>query len=223
MTSTDSRDNSDDRLQQLINLNDLFCSAKNDADYIDDGLKVELVIHHQFPGVELVSPDCYSLFATCYLSLDQRVNVGSTTQAGFSIDLDPGLSMGILMYKLQRKNSDQSNEEDISSEEEAVCTQLVIVWKVDSSKEFRVHTCLIGHDEWDVWNRFRLVKLANRLKLVNIQHSPIEDTWLTRDNRALVTSLNATLEEECYKLEIIICEGIMNNDTRRPVYFDVDK
>jgi hypothetical protein len=87
----------------------------------------ELVIHHQFPGVELVSPVYAFDGAKCYLPPDQRVDAGSTTQVGFNVDLVQEEAEGALMYKLKKKNIDQSNEETMSSEE-AVCIQLVMVW-----------------------------------------------------------------------------------------------
>jgi hypothetical protein len=59
--------------------------------------KVKLIIHHQFPGIELVSPICAGKCATCYLSPDQSVVVGSTTQAGFNINPDEDESIGILI------------------------------------------------------------------------------------------------------------------------------
>jgi hypothetical protein len=49
-------------------------------------LKVKLVIHNQCPGIELVSPVCAGEGIICHLSPpDQRVNVGSTTQADFNM------------------------------------------------------------------------------------------------------------------------------------------
>jgi hypothetical protein len=53
----------------------------------DTSPKVMLILHHQFPGIELTSPVYAARRATCYLIPDQSVDVGSTTQAGFNIDL----------------------------------------------------------------------------------------------------------------------------------------
>jgi hypothetical protein len=130
------------------------------------------------------------------------------------------------MYKLQRKNIDQSNGEVISSETTAAaaaCTQLIIIWKVKRYSEVRVHLSLIEHDEGHVWDRARLMKLAFGFELVNVQHGPIEETYLMRDSTVLMTSLNLTREEGCYKLEMTISEGDIKDDTRRPLYIDVDR
>jgi hypothetical protein len=75
---------------------------------------------------------CAGNGAECYIPPDQSVDVGSTTQASFNIDPDHR-PVGILIYKLKRKNEDQSNEEVISNEEETACIYFFIIWKVYSS------------------------------------------------------------------------------------------
>jgi hypothetical protein len=198
----------------------------NDTDTIqshqDNGPKMTLIIHHQFPGVELVSPVYFSLLGTCCLSPDQCVDAGSTMQASFNIDPDENQSTGILMYKLQRKNIDQPNVETISNEE-TKCIQLVIIWNVDNSKEFYINSLLIEHDEGHVWDRVMLMSLAFSCELFSIQYGPIEETYLMYDNTVLMTCLNAAYEEEYYKLEMTISEASIKNDTQRPLYFDLDR
>jgi hypothetical protein len=53
--------------------------------------------------------------------------------------------IGILVYEL--RNTRRFNKDVISSEDEATRTQLVIIWKVNSSKEFQVSSRLIEHDK----------------------------------------------------------------------------
>jgi hypothetical protein len=185
--------------------------------------KVKLVIHHHFPGIELVSPDYACVGATCHLPPDQRVDVGSTAQVSFNIDFTRGEPAGILMYELERKRTKQFDEDAISNEDEATCIQLYIVWKVNSSKEFRVLSNMIEHDKGRVWNRDKLMKLANRYKLHDIQHATIENTYLMRDNTVLMTKVSATRKNEHYKLEMTILETNIKYDTERPQNFDMDR
>jgi hypothetical protein len=186
-------------------------------------LKVKLVIHHQFPGIELVSPTYASRRSTCCLLPDQRIDVGSTMQASFNIDLTRNRSIGVLMYKLQRKNSDQSNGDLTFSANEATCTQLVVIWKINSSKEFRVVSRIIEHDQCRIWDRDKLMKLTKLYKLYDIQHGPVEETWLMQDNTALRIRDNMIHEKTCYKLEITISKTSIKDDARRPWCFDVDR
>jgi hypothetical protein len=177
--------------------------------------KVKLIAHHQFPGVELVSPVYVGDGIACYLSPDQRVDVGSTMQAGFNIDLEQEKPIGALMYKLQRKNTNQTNEE-------TTCIQFVVTWKVYRSGEFCVAPRLIEHDNGHVWDIASLNKLAEGCDGFNIQHGLIEHTRLTHDDIVLMTSMNVTREEECYILEITISKA-STNDTQRLQYTSLDK
>jgi hypothetical protein len=182
--------------------------------------KVRLIIHNRFSGIELVSPVYGSgNGAKCHLSPDQRVNVGSTTQAGFKIDLTRAAPTNILMYELRNT---RPNEDAISSGDEARCIQLFIIWRVGSLKQFRVFSDLIEHDKGLIWNRGELTELVNYFNLYDI-HIPIEKTCLLRDNTVLMTRGNVTREGECYKLEMTISEGSINEYTRVLWYYDVDK
>jgi hypothetical protein len=82
---------------------------------------------------------------------------------------------------------------------------------------------LIEHDKNSVWNRDKLLQLTERYKPVNIQYDSIEETYLMHDNTVLMTSVNVTQEEECYRLEMTLSEGSVKDDTRRLHYFDVDR
>jgi hypothetical protein len=186
---------------------------------------VKLIIHHQFPGIELVSPVYANRHATCHLPLDQKVDVGSKVQVGFNIDPTQNESIGALMYKLQKKSTNQLNKDAIYSEEEARHIQLVMFWRVNnSSKEFYIYSLLIERDKNQVWDGDRLIELAKYYYLRYTRHESIKDTWLMHNNTVLVTGVNATREESYYKLEMTIYEtSVEDNDTRRPRYIDVNR
>jgi hypothetical protein len=60
-------------------------------------------------------------------------------------------------------------------------------------------------------------------KLYDIQHISTEKTYLMCDNTVLMTRVNATRKGECYKLEMIISETDIKDNTWRPWRFDVDR
>jgi hypothetical protein len=184
--------------------------------------KVKLMIHHQFPGIELTSPVYASNGAECLLSPDQNVDFGSITYACFNIDLTQSEPIGILMYEVKRKNMKQSNKDAISSEDETRCIQFPIFWKVNNSKGFCVNSFLMEHDERRVWDNDKLMELARRYAF-DIQHSPIEETYLMHDNTTLMTRVNLAREEECYKLEMTISKTSIKDDTFRIEYFGIDR
>jgi hypothetical protein len=185
-------------------------------------LKVKLVIHNQCPGIELVSPVYGGDSITCYISPDQRVDAGSKMQVGFSIHPAREESIGIFMYKLQKKKTDQSNEDIMSSEVETICTQLVFVWKVYKLGKFRIFSDLIEHDKRRVWDRDNMMKLAESYRLYDIKRNPVEHTWLTHDNAELMTSLNVTRKKTYYKLEMTVSKGSINDGTWKPRYIGLN-
>jgi hypothetical protein len=185
-------------------------------------LKVKLIIRNQFPGIELVSPVYAGNLVTCYPSHDQCVDAGSTTQASFKIDPTQNESIGILMYKLQRNNIDEFNEEAISSEDEATWIWLAMIWKVCKSGKIFVVSDLIEHDKSHIWDSNELMKLDEYYELFNTQHGPIEETWLMHDNAVLTTNLNIIREEEYYELEMTISKGSIRDDTQRLRYIGLD-
>jgi hypothetical protein len=185
--------------------------------------KVKLAIHNQFSGIELTSPVYEGDSITCYLLPDQRVDAGSTMQVGFSIHPARLESIGIFMCKLQKKNSGQSNDDITFSEEEAIYTRLVLVWKIYKLGKFHVFSELIEHDKDRVWDKDSMMKLAERYKLYDVQHSPVEHTWLIHDSAELTTSLNVTRKEEYYELEMTISEGNTNDGNWKPRYIDLNR
>jgi hypothetical protein len=175
------------------------------------------MIHHQFPDIELVSPIYANRFARCDLRPGQNVNAGSVMQTCIKFNPKRNNPIGILMYKLKRKNTDKSNEE-------ATCIQLVMIWKVNKSKSFDAASLLIEHDKFQTWNRHKLMKLTEVVyKPYNIQQCPVEETWLLHNNMVLNTRVNITHEERCYKLEMTVSETSVKDDTQRPLYIDVDR
>jgi hypothetical protein len=183
--------------------------------------KVKLMLHHQFPGVELVSPAYAGGNATCYLLPHQKVDVGSTTRIGFVTYRSCRTAIGVLVYKLQRKDFDQSNEETISNEGKTTCTYLVMKWQADSSEGFFAGSRLTEYDEGCVWSRDKLLTQAGWCDLYNIQHGHIKGTWLMCNNTVLMTEMYLTLERKCYKIEMTIYEGSIKDDTWRPWHIDI--
>jgi hypothetical protein len=184
-------------------------------------VEVTLKIHNLFLGAELVSPVYACDGAICYLSPDQRVNAGSTAQISFSIGLIQGEPIGILMYEL--KNAGRFDKYAITGEDEAICTQLVMIWKVYKTGKFCVRSGLIEHDKGCVWDRDRLMRLAKWYRVYDIQRVPVEVAYLMRDNTVLMKKECIFRKGRCYELEVDISERSTKYEPQRPWYFDVDR
>jgi hypothetical protein len=179
-----------------------------------------LIIHHQFPGIELVSPLYYS-DGICYLPPDQRIDAGSSMKAGFHIDIGDE-SICALMYTLQRKHTNQYNEDTISKEE-ARFIQLVVIWKANIFEVFYLFSHLIEYDKDCVWDEDKLTKLVRHHESSDIQYSPIEDTWLMHDDTVLMIRLDKVSKEGCCKIEMTISKTNIKDDTLRLQHIDMDK
>jgi hypothetical protein len=182
---------------------------------VDRLLEVKLIIHNQFPGIELVSPMYYINGATCYLSPAQRVDVDSTTQAGFDIGLTQDKSTGVLIYKLQRRNADEFNEE--------TCIRIVIIWEVHRSGKFSVASLIVEHNKSHVWDEDKSLQLIKHRDLFGMQYDLTEETYLMREHTVLMTRMSIIRKEEYYELEMTITEGSINEDTQRLRYIDMNK
>jgi hypothetical protein len=177
--------------------------------------RLKLMIRNLCPSIKLTYPVYVSNDATCYLSPDQTVNVGSTTQAGFKNNLFCKNSSGALLYMIQRKNTHGRNE--------VTCTQFLIAWEVRGSGELFIALDLIEHDKNRTLDKNGLAKLAKDQRGFNIQCGLIEDTWIMHDNTVLMTRVNVIRETKCYRLEMTISEASVKDDTQRPRYIGLNR
>jgi hypothetical protein len=180
--------------------------------------KVRLMIHHRRPNIELVSPLYAFDGVISYIPPNQRVYAGFTAQSDFNLNSTWGEPIGILMYELKK----QFNNDAIYSRNEATCTQLVMIWKVNNAKEFYVVSRIVEHDKDRIWNRDELMRLAKYHYLYNLQNGPVEHTYLIYDDTVLRVRTNGTRQADCYKLELIISEASVKDDTERPQYIGLN-
>jgi hypothetical protein len=67
------------------------------------------------------------------------------------------------------------------------------------------------------------MELTGYYGLYNVRHDFIEYTRLIHGNMKLMTSMNITRVEECYKLEMTISEASMNWYIQRLRYIGLDR
>jgi hypothetical protein len=150
--------------------------------------KVKLVLRHQFPGIELVSPIYAGNGITCssgqdlgikvlhrpgddyfiYVrrsSYNHRIDFGSTVQVDLNIGFSERNPRGILAYELERKKAKQLNEYAIYNEDEETCIWLVMVLEfVNEDEDFFVASDLMECDQLYFWSWFNLMGLAGCYK-----------------------------------------------------------
>jgi hypothetical protein len=178
-----------------------------------------MIIHNQIPDIELVSPVYACQNVACYSSPDRRVDVGSTTQVGFNIIPDQDIYINSFTYKLKRKDIGQSNEKDISNEDET-CIRFFVTWAY--RENFIVFSFLTEHDKSHALDEYGLVKI-NVDNGTALNHASSEYTYLMYDNTALIVRIDKAYEEEYYKIDITISKTSIKYDTRRLWYVDMDR
>jgi hypothetical protein len=178
----------------------------------------KLNIHNQCLNVDLVSPTyATGIEIELYRLPDHKVCAGNTTRSSFIIceyifpvrraNFD---IYGILIYRLQRKELNESTEvsEDMSS-----AAHLLVVWEVSESDELYADVLLVEYAKGFDWNEDGLKdfyrKSFHRSRLCPASTT---ETWPLDDNVALMTAFEI-MNEEC-TLNITISEVERDNDTR---------
>jgi hypothetical protein len=165
----------------------------------------KLNIHNQCLNVGLASP----IYVTndgleCHRAPDHKVYARDTTKSGFIINKSDDGSYGVLIYRLQVRQSHESTEicEDTSS-----AAQLLVVWRISESKELYADALLTEYTRTFTWNRGKLNKLyhENHDRLKKYANT-ISDTWLIDNNVTLKTTFSARDLKENLELSISISE-----------------
>src|SRR5690606_38399856 len=141
---------------------------------------VKLNIHNQCWNIGLVLP----IYITgdgleCYRSPTYRVYAKDIMRSGFVINKSDDASYGVLIYRLQRM---QSNEFDEADEDTSSAIHLLVVWRTSESKKLYTYVALIEHAKAFTWNRDKLNKWyhANHDRLKE-RTDITSDTWFIDD------------------------------------------
>jgi hypothetical protein len=135
----------------------------------------------------------------------------------------------VLIYKLQRKKSFESNEDNTSKEKSSTSIQLLVICEPQDEYGFFVRAQLIKHSNTITWDEDKLRELYSmRHALLNkrlladsndvFKKYPfiVEETWLSNDTTALVT--RSMWESGDYVFEITISEGTRKGDYMEPLW-----
>jgi hypothetical protein len=175
----------------------------------------KLNIHNLYFDVDLVSP----IYITgdgleFHRPLDYKVYAGDTMGSGFIINKSDDESYGVLIYKLQRRQSHESTE---IGEDTSIDVHLLVIWCIPKPNELYADVLLVEHAKAFTWNRNKLNKLYHenhdRLKGCN---NTILNTWFMDNNMVLKTVFSARDLKGNPELSISISEEKKRDDTMRP-------
>jgi hypothetical protein len=167
-------------------------------------------IRNQCSDFELVPQTRFGHNAIWYIPPNQKVNTNSEARASFGKNATKREFTSALIYRLQRKESHESNVDNTSTNR-----QLLVIWKSDDRHEFIVCVMLVKHDNTITLDKDVLKKLDySHIDLLRNSRT-VESTWVLDDETALATTLKC--EKRIRTTEITISKGTKGNGCMVPL------
>jgi hypothetical protein len=174
---------------------------------------MKMNIHNQCSDFKLTNRESFIINTAWNKRADVEVDAGSMISA----DLTSYWAAfgGSLTYQLRRKSG------KFDDQLESTCTLLFITWRSEGYKKLRACVHLIEYDKQITWNFYKLREYCQRYhSRLNTYAGPIKDTWLIHDGTVLMTRLELDFTQRDGILNITISEGVRNEHTKRPKWFD---
>jgi hypothetical protein len=181
---------------------------------------MKVTINNQCSNIELAYPAYFTKNTTCHGHLPQQVGSESIRKANFIIGIDRERFSGVLLYHLQRKKNDESNNR--IDKDTATITQLLVIW------EFRIdrlysYVWLVEHENTLIWSEDNLERLYHVYNSKNSTNIILNvGKWLLDNNTKLQTVCEALYERDL-EVNIIISEEKDLSDPIRPLWIDLDR
>jgi hypothetical protein len=181
-----------------------------------------VLVHNKCPDFELESPVYFGHNVIWFRSPDQKVDTNTVTRASFGRYILETKLVNALIYKLQMKkrceSSDQSNVDNMPTEDTSTSLQLLVIWKSNDMDKYRlfVRALLIKHSNTIIWNEDTLEKLYSMYLAPFGDDCNIKDTWLLDDATALITTSN--WNDMNFETKITISKGTREGDSIEPLW-----
>jgi hypothetical protein len=116
---------------------------------------MDVTIKNECTNIELTSPICFTKGAKYHGHLTQQVDSKSKMKANFRTDMDSNAVGGVLLYHLQRKKNDESNDQSDTDEDTPISAQLLVIWKFRIDRLYP-HVWLIEPEDEFTWSEGKL-------------------------------------------------------------------
>jgi hypothetical protein len=173
---------------------------------------MEVNIHNQCSDFELLYPMYFNSGANKCKHCRRTDSVNTR-----NVDLVPFLSTfrGATTYILKSRYFKPSNQYDSTH------IRLLVAWKSEGYKKFYVFMHILECNNWVKWDEIKLDEYCQRYaRQLCTYTGPIEDTLLTPDGTILITRLELDFTQRDGVLNITISEGVKDDHTRRPEWFN---
>jgi hypothetical protein len=184
---------------------------------------LNITVHNQYPGLELISPVYCSSNATYCVSPGQQTDIGNEIGASFRIDAKQEYFKAVLLYKLQIKHTTKTDSQSNSSiEDTATNIYLLVAWDAECYIDgFCV--CLLECPNDFTWDEDKLWTFyyQHNTQFYN-DYNYRTVMWSMHDNTVMNTHCDRTYGLEC-KLNIVISEGVGIYSMTKPMKFDPER
>jgi hypothetical protein len=151
-----------------------------------------------------------------YRPPDHKVTTNTMTRASFGRDKTKSKFITALIYKLQRKYHNPTNQSNRdSAKDTSKSPQLLVVWRVDDSFMLYVNVIVIKHDDIAAWDEDKLMELCSMYSALYRGDRIVKDTWLLDDTTVLMTT--SEWKEGKQTIEVIISERTREDDSMEPL------
>jgi hypothetical protein len=190
---------------------------------------LNIIIHNQYPGLELTSPVYCSNGTTCHALPSQQIDTGNTMEASFGINSRYGYFNGILLYKLQRKHTTKTgnhpNNSTASIGDTATNIYLLVLCNIFNIDDYGndYYACLLECADDFTWDEDKLWALYHQyLGRIHANYRYIVTLWLMNDGAVIKTGLDITYGSD-YKFNIFISKGTGKYHMEKPMRIDLER
>jgi hypothetical protein len=188
--------------------------------------ELNITIHNQHPDLELTSLVYCSNGTTCHVSPNQKIDAGTAMEASFGIRLERYDFKGALLYKLQRKyinrTDNQPNTSVVFISNTTTNIYFLVAWVVENYKH-RFCICLIGCTDDLAWDEDKLWALYwDSNKKFNECYESNTITWLIYEDTVVKTRHDITYGAN-YELDVTISEGVGKYKMLEPIQIDPER
>jgi hypothetical protein len=184
---------------------------------------LHIIIHNQYPSLELMPPVYFSDGAAYCISPNQRIDTGNTMETSFGIDSRQKDLKCVSLYKLQRKHTTETNNQPNNNttfvENTATNTYLLVAW-VAKNYDRNFCVCLVEFTDDFAWDEDKLWALYMKYNdQFHMGYEPDTITWSMHDNTVVKTKIGIIYGSD-YKLDVVISEGIRKSNMKKPMKID---
>jgi hypothetical protein len=182
---------------------------------------VDIAINNQCSNIELIYPVHFIKDATCHIEFPQKVNFKSVMRVNFKTGMSIDTFGGVLLYHLQRKKNNESDNQSNTDKDASICTQLLMIWGCKPDLLYS-SALLIEHESTFNWDKDKLERLYDVYdSQYNIWSTINLGEWLLDDNTILKTVRESSHGD--FEMEVVISEEKDTFSPRKPLWIDPDR